>query len=125
MLFPEGNGGCVVCCRFEPHLADAARSQFSLRFMQHHGAHAVTTVGLEDIDGNDVAPFVIVGGEDESGRVVLRFGYQAIGAWKAEIVAEVAARICDCRLVACLVDGIERFEILRPVFSETKIQWHG
>lgn len=125
VLFPEGNGGCVVSCGFESHLANAARGKFSLRFMQHHGAHTVVTVWLKDIDRDDVAPCVIVGGEDESGDVVLRFGYQAVGAWKAKIVAEVAARICDCGLVACLVDGIERFEILRPVFSEAKSQWHG
>src|SRR4029077_19598452 len=102
------NGGGVVGCRFKRYLLNAIRGKRSLRFPQHHGADAVTTVGFEDVDGDDVAPMAVVGGKDESSSLVIRLGHQAVGAWEAKIVAEVAARICDSRLVACLVDGIER-----------------
>jgi hypothetical protein len=78
----------------------------------------VTTVGFEDVEGDDVAPMAVVARKDESSSLVIRLGNQAVGAWEAKIVAEVAARICDSRRVACLVDCIERLKIPGLIFSE-------
>ena|SRR5689334_20294511 len=38
VLFPEGNGGGVVGCRFKRYLLNAIRGERSLCFTQHHGA---------------------------------------------------------------------------------------
>jgi hypothetical protein len=61
-----------------------------------------------------------VGGKDESGSLVPRLGHNAVGTWEAKVVAKIAARICDSRLVACLVDCIERFKILGAILSQAK-----
>lgn len=124
MLFPEGNGGGVVGCRFKRYLLDAIRGERSLSFTQHHGADAVTPVGFEDVDGDDVGPMAVVGGKDESGDLVIVLGHQAICSREAKVVAEVAARICDSRLIACLVDCVERLKILGLIFSEAKSRGH-
>jgi hypothetical protein len=124
VLFPEGNGGGIVGCRFKRYLLNATRGERSLRFSQHHGADAVTTVGFEDVEGDDVAPMAVVGRKDESSSLVIRLGNQAVGAWEAKIVAEVAARICDSRRVACLVDCIERLKIPGLIFSKAESRGH-
>lgn len=124
MLFPEGNGGGVVGCRFKRYLLNATRGERSLRFPQHDGTDTVAPVCFEDVDGDDVAPMAVVGGKDESRDLAIVLGHQAVGAWKAKVVAEFAARICDSRLIACLVDCIERFKILGLIFSKGKSQRH-
>jgi hypothetical protein len=124
VLFPEGNGGGIVGCRFKRYLLNAIRGERPLGLPQHHGANAVTTVRFEDVDGDDVAPVAGVGGKDESSSLVPRLGHQAVGSREAKVVAEVAARICDSRLIACLVDCIERLEIPGLIFSETKSRGH-
>ena len=95
VLFPEGNGGGVVGCRLKPYLLDAIRGESSLRFAKHHGADAVTTVGFEDVYGDDVAQMAGAGGKDESSSLIPRLGYQAVCSWKAEVPAEVAPRVGD------------------------------
>ena len=84
----------------------------------------MTTVRFEDVDGDDVAPMAVVSRKYESRDLIVVLGHQAVGASKAKIIAEVAARICDSRLVACLVDCVERLKIQGLIFSEPESRRH-
>ena len=55
VLLPEGNRGVVVACRFKLYLFRTTRGQALLGGADQQRADARAAVGLENIDGDDVA----------------------------------------------------------------------